>query len=593
MKILKNTILLVLLLISFFSCRKEEIEIILPNDEEILSENSTISNLLLNVTTNDGSLDNIIDQASCFNIQLPVTVIVNDTELIIENENDYQLIEAIFEESLGDIDTIEIVFPITIIHADFSEETINTQEELIAAAILCGGENQPDDDIECLDLLYPIQASIFNTNNELIETITINSDQEFYDFIVNIDEDTIITFQFPITIILYDGTQQEINDFIEMQNIIESVADACDEDDDNDYDDDDCSNCTSSTFGDFVTGCEIWFVDKLEKNDQDLEDNYTNYEFIFNSDGTINIDHNGDAFSGTWLSSGEGNNVIVTININDLPDFNEEWNLHEIEQQTNEYKVDLRNGDDRLRFESDCTTQGGGNIDDTALINALTTGDWYITQYFDDSDDTAQFADYVFNFATNGTATATDDNGATNGNWSTGAGDETELELNLDFGNTNPLDNLFEDWDVLEVTSDIIRLKDISSDTTTDLLTFERTPFTGGGSNTLTEVLSSGTWFVFSYNDSGVDETADYIGYTLNFDATNGTVVATNGSTTNNGTWAAQSSDTILLLDFGVQFPFDEFNDDWDVLTFTENRVELEDISGGGSGTDTLILEKQ
>ncbi len=47
-----------------------------------------------------------------------------------------------------------------------------------------------------------------------------------------------------------------------------------------------------------------------------------------------------------------------------------------------------------------------------------------------------------------------------------------------------------------------------------------------------------------------------------------------------------------LLLNFnGV--PFDEFNDEWDVLMVSETRVELQDVSGGGGGTDILVFEKQ
>jgi len=46
------------------------------------------------------------------------------------------------------------------------------------------------------------------------------------------------------------------------------------------------------------------------------------------------------------------------------------------------------------------------------------------------------------------------------------------------------------------------------------------------------------------------------------------------------------------LLDFGTQMPFEEFNDDWDVLSATNTRIELQDVSGGGGGTDTLVFEK-
>ncbi|MBL4664050.1 MAG: hypothetical protein JKY22_10985, partial [Flavobacteriaceae bacterium] len=67
----------------------------------------------------------------------------------------------------------------------------------------------------------------------------------------------------------------------------------------------------------------------------------------------------------------------------------------------------------------------------------------------------------------------------------------------------------------------------------------------------------------------------------------------TNGGNTNNGTWEVLSAGNKLLLDFGIEIPFEEFNDDWDVLSATNTRIELQDVSGGSGEIDTLIFEKQ
>ncbi len=589
MKTIRTNFVIVLLLsLTLFSCRKEEMEIIEPPEEEVLA--SSVANLLIKTSTNDGSYDNILDGASCFNIKLPVTVTANGVEVVVETEEDLNTVEAIFDEFDDDTDTLEITFPITIVLQDFSEMILNNQTALNTAASNCPGENEADDDIECVDIQYPITASLFNQSNELIETIVIESDQELYNFLVTMDPDAIVTFDFPITLVLFDGTPIEINNFQELATVITDVADSCDEDDDNDPNDDDCDTCTTQELEALLTGCPDWTIDRLERNNDDLEDIYIGYTFNFDAEGALVVTANGNTFNGTWSATGTANSIAVLINVPTLPDVNNTWNLHEIEQQPGESQVDLRLGDDRLRFESDCIP-GGGGINDTALVNALTTGDWYVTYYFDDVDETLDFADYVFNFATNNTATATEPGGTTNGTWSTSAGDETELELNLNFGVTVPLDELAEDWDVLEVTNDIIRLKDISGgDGSVDFLTFERDPV-GGGTTTLETILPAGIWYVFSYTDDGENQTADYAGYTLDWNSS-GTVVATNGGNTNNGSWQVLNGGNKLLLNFtGV--PFNEFNDDWDVLMVSDARVELQDVSGGGGGTDVLIFEKQ
>jgi hypothetical protein len=588
-KIMLLLVLPILLLV--LSCRTEEMELIETPTEEALEINSAIANLMLRVVMNDGSGDNIIDQANCLEIQFPFTVIVNGIEVIVNSEDDFDTIEDIIDEFDNDTDTIIIVFPITVILSDFTEVVINNLDELNDYASQCSGENEIDDDIECIDFHYPITASIFNTNNELIETIVIENDEDLYDLIEMLDEGIIVTIDFPITVTLWDGTDVIINNMQELQTVILGAIDQCDEDDDYDNNDDDCDNCTSSDLDAILTDCENWIVDKLERNDEDLEDQYTGFLFNFFSDGTLTVDEGGNTHNGTWSSSGDGNNISVDINIPDYPDYNDVWTLHEIEQDPDETEVDLRIGDDRLRFESDCI-EGGGGIDDTELVNALTTGEWYVTFYFDDEDETSNYNDFVFNFNSDGTATATDSGGPTNGTWSTSPGDETELGLNLNFGGIPPLDELADDWDVLEVTNDIIRLKDISGgDGSEDFLTFERDPVGGGGGGSdLDTILTDGTWYVATYLDDGDNETGDYNGYDLTFNS-NGTVIADNGSPIY-GTWAVLNGGNNLLLDFGSSFPFDEFNDDWDVLSVTQTQVDLQDVSGGGGGTDTLIFVK-
>ncbi len=572
------------------SCRDEEVEFVQAPSEETLAANSLVASLMQRTATNDGSFDNILDGASCFNIQFPVTVIVNGEEILVESESDLDTVEDIIDEFDDDNDEIVIQFPIVIILADFTQITVSSEAELEDFADDCGEENAPDDDIECIDFQYPITASIFNTNNELIQSVTITNDEQMYDFIDDLDDGLIVTINFPINVILFDGTNLSITSLSELQAIIQNAEDDCDEDDDNDFDDDDCNYCSTDALTDLLTGCSDWMIDKLERNNIDLEDTYVGYLFNFSSDGSLTVDYSGTSSTGTWSASGSGNNITVSINIPDLPECNDDWLLHEIESY-GEYQVDLRKGDDRLRYESDCSNAGGGSIDDSALVAALTTGDWYVTYFFDDVEETSNYADFVFNFASDGTATATDSAGTTNGYWSTSAGDETELELNLNIGLTVPLDDLAEDWDVLEVTNDIIRLKDLSGgDGSTDFLTFERTLGGGGGGNDLSAVLSDGTWIVGSYTDDGFDETADYTGYELDFNPA-GTVVADNG-TPINGTWAVLNSGNILALDFGTGIPFDEFNDDWDVLSVSDTQVVLQDVSGGGGGTDVLTLQK-
>ena len=115
-------------------------------------------------------------------------------------------------------------------------------------------------------------------------------------------------------------------------------------------------------------------------------------------------------------------------------------------------------------------------------------------------------------------------------------------------------------------------------------------------------IVESGTWRITNFNDSGQDETSDFAGYDFTFNV-DGTLLATNGTNTLNGTWSItddssddnSSSDDI---DFNIFFPvpdtndFEDLNDDWDIVSTSSTKIELIDISGGNGDTDLLTLEK-
>ena len=116
--------------------------------------------------------------------------------------------------------------------------------------------------------------------------------------------------------------------------------------------------------------------------------------------------------------------------------------------------------------------------------------------------------------------------------------------------------------------------------------------------------MTSGTWSIVLYNDSGADETNNYEGYTFTF-GSNGTLVAASATETYSGTWSVtdsdnsnddNSNDDISDIDFNIAFStpeiLAELTDDWDIDNYTSTRIELFDISGGDNSTDLLTFQK-
>jgi len=112
-------------------------------------------------------------------------------------------------------------------------------------------------------------------------------------------------------------------------------------------------------------------------------------------------------------------------------------------------------------------------------------------------------------------------------------------------------------------------------------------------------VVNTGSWKVTYYYDTDHDETTAFTGYNFTFGANN-VVTASNGSTTNTGTWTVtdsnSSDDSISDLDFNLSFAtpaqFAELSDDWEIIEKTATSIKLKDVSGGNGGTDYLTFTK-
>ena len=454
-------------------CQQEVTEIIEPSTDEVFTSTSPVADLIQRTSLSDGSFDNIIDGSNCLSLELPVSVIVNGLEIILDSPEDFTTVENIIDKFDDDDDIIDIIFPVTVILADHSELVLSDEDDLEDLVDQCT-EDGEDDDIECVDFKFPMTLSLYDAGNQVSEVITVENDKQLYKYIHDLDEDEYCGINFPITMVLSGGDEIVINNNDDLEDLLKNAINACDEDDDNDHDDDD--------------------------------------------------------------------------------------------------------------------------IDDSQLVNVLIDGNWAITYFFDEKDETGDFAGYIFTFFENGTAKAKKGDVIVEGSWDS-YGDDGSLDLELNFGDNSPFDELYEDWDLIEFDGTIIKLKDVSGgDGSVEYLTFQRpSGDQGGGSNPLaiSDVIVEGKWVVASYVDTEKDETVHFNGFEMDF-SSDGKVTTTKGEDVLNGTWSVITDSGVekLVLEFGEQVPFDEFNDDWDIIEVKEARIELKDVSGGDGSISKLVLEK-
>jgi hypothetical protein len=127
-----------------------------------------------------------------------------------------------------------------------------------------------------------------------------------------------------------------------------------------------------------------------------------------------------------------------------------------------------------------CKDDNSSDVNQTKVINTVTSGTWRITYYYDtDKEETTNYTGYNFTFGS-GPITATNGTNTYTGTWSitdTNSNDDTmdDLHFNISFASPAAFADLSDDWDILEVTDTKIKLVDVrGGNGGTDYLTFEK-----------------------------------------------------------------------------------------------------------------------
>lgn len=247
---MKNALKLVLVislisLITFNSCQSDSAS---QNSNKITAT-STLKTLLSRVSQKRTSSDNVIDSTSCFTVKLPVTVIVNNQEVVVATPADYDAVSSVFSDDDNDDDHLEFVFPITIVFTDFTELVVTSNQQLHSLMEDCHDSDVDNDDddsnddddnaINCISLTYPFVIS--TTNNGTPEDVTINNDQDLYLLLETVEGSVAVTINYPISIVNANGQTIVVENNNQLEdNIVDATSDCGnhDSDDENDNDDD-------------------------------------------------------------------------------------------------------------------------------------------------------------------------------------------------------------------------------------------------------------------------------------------------------------------------------------------------------------------
>lgn len=571
---------------SFTACQDEFEEINTGEEPQAITASSATADLIQRTSSNDGSGDNIVDGTSCFEINFPYTVEVNGIELTIDSEEDLDQIEEIFDSIDDDENLLDIIFPITVTAGDFSEITINGLEDLRDLAADCkeGGE---DDDIECIDFVYPMTMFTFNVNLEQTSSVEVTSDRELRLFFKDLGDDSLVSFDFPVTLQLYDETTIVVESNQELAIAIENAKDICDEDDDDDYNDDDFDE---DEFKEELVEC-VWFVTDMIRNDVDQTPQYVNYILNFKEDGTVVTGFRGaTTVEGTWTSTVGDDGAKLTIDFESSTDFNLEWTVYDL-------------GDDQIKLYNDASNRiimkqfCEEDLQELTLENlreTLNDCSWVIKRLKNNGDQINRLLGGEFEFQAEGVITLTNQTTVTQGTWEITTNAEGRFVVAISMGGEGAVS--FE-WLLTDLKDRIIKFnveetfyelvivkKCIDDDDEEEDIIFVK------------NIFNDTEWKVAFFSENDDESTDLYVNDTF-YLANDGSLEIRNpnGVILSNGTWFvyrnAFSGKLEMIISFEPGSNYYPFVNDYQILELDETRIELKHENDTGL-YDHLVLER-
>ncbi|WP_230392551.1 hypothetical protein [Flavobacterium sp. LC2016-01] len=309
------------------------------NAQGTVTTASPITSYLQRVAMVQTVKDNVIDGSTYCTIKPPYTVTVNNTQIAVNSAADYQKVIDNINASNSDNDIVKINFPVTMVYYNYVEKLIPNEADF--DALIDYWNQYPDllSKINGLNINYPITINIYNSANQIASSVSIISDQAFFNFIKNLNSSQYISLQYPISVVDYNNQTKSITNNLEFENAIKYAIDYCPE-----------NNIVTLDFTATITNGSWqipYFYDESEKTAS-----YSGYSFTFKSDKTVVASKGAVSETGQWETKLQNGVRELQLNFNSelLGKLNYNWKLFEF----NNSQIRLRNinnSTDYLYFE--------------------------------------------------------------------------------------------------------------------------------------------------------------------------------------------------------------------------------------------------
>lgn len=337
-------------------------------------------------------------------------------------------------------------------------------------------------------------------------------------------------------------------------------------------------------------------VSQFIEDGEDETDDYANIVFEFFNSGTVVASSPAQEWEGSWFIGFDDGVQQFFLNFSGttplLNELTDDWVVVSLSNNNPQFIEEGGGNPDVLQFVlSDCEpTVSPPSPELEGFIDNLTGDAWSVSSFIDaGDDDTNDFANTTFTFNADGTVLAQRFSQQRTGQWAAGE-DDGVFELMIQFSGPALLNELNEDWKVAGFSSEELQLEDVGPGDA-DFLTFSRTSPPSTGLQDFNDNLLGGSWTVSNFIDDGQDDTNDFNNTTFTFSA-DGSVLVQRFNQQRTGQWSATENNGTFKLIFQFSGPeaLNELNEDWDVVSFSANELQLEDADG--AFTDQITFNR-
>lgn len=222
----------IFILIILIGCLEEKYIVQTPVDQQdIVNLDLNLINAVIDVTSQDGSDDNILDNSSCLTVIYPYSVRVKGKRIDLESSDDISELLKVYEQEVTNPNQFQIIYPVLVSKADYSIVEVKSKAEMreIQGQCVEGGD---DPDIECVDFVYPINVSSLDTLNQKANVLLIEEDETLFHLMNKAKNQTsseIFSIEYPVSLTGFNNNDLTITSNEALVNVIEGYRNTCDE----------------------------------------------------------------------------------------------------------------------------------------------------------------------------------------------------------------------------------------------------------------------------------------------------------------------------------------------------------------------------